>query len=599
MSFERGNYGYSKSAEKLASSFERKTYAFDDFNGKISDKIVNMGKNKGMLSTLSLPQKRSENVISDELTGTGAIKAICREGEITVMRIGNSAYAMTQSNSLVLISANCFSGARTTIFYMDGDYYATDETRIMKITPELTTSYISVSTPLIYTNVPASGTVSTINETPNALSPYVKVRFKISSQTTKLTVPSSIEVESIESLNWASNNVSIAKTKYSLAKSGGVASINITQGVAADVVATIKLGYTSDDTKFSMNMVDDSMKAILYSPISFTIAQNTSDFKSLTGTLGGDTKLYVTKLNTFNKIDLGTTEVFDLDMIPNAMLPYADGYMLFADKRIMFIKVDFDGTNVSIEKNIIRRDFGCDMPRSAVAIDDKIFFGNSCGGIFYLNKFGYTEKDCSCQISAAIDEKLLSHGEDELAGAVAAVTGTRYIITVGEDTYMWHFSDELPSNVTEPAEKREKYSWSELDFIKASDYILTEGEMIYYIDVTDSDVYFFDALKYADDDDIVYSCFESNDMDFDSNAEKVITKINIAALPSDDLTVNVYYDGAPAKSTYTVSPLDFETVCTYCVKPERHKCRNVKIKISGEKPFSLDSVSFEYFETGR
>ena len=134
--------------------------------------------------------------------------------------------------------------------------------------------------------------------------------------------------------------------------------------------------------------------------------------------------------------------------------------------------------------------------------------------------------------------------------------------------------------------------------VNAGDFIGVSGSKVYMIAKTTGYIYRFDIGASAASTDTVATETETRSLDLGTPHEKVMAEFVLSAHISGSTVLKFYFDGVAAKSTYTLLSSAVGDVCSYVVRPERHKFRSVKVKITSSKPLTLEGFEATFFKTG-
>jgi hypothetical protein len=124
------------------------------------------------------------------------------------------------------------------------------------------------------------------------------------------------------------------------------------------------------------------------------------------------------------------------------------------------------------------------MPGSAVCADDKIIYANSRAGVFYINRFGFSEKDMSRHVSANIEEGengFFACDSDDLREAQALICGGKYLLRIGEVFYIWDFAHAVPSSSTEKESEERKLKWFVYSAEGCEKLLGADAERLYFL----------------------------------------------------------------------------------------------------------------------
>ena len=596
--FKRNARGVSSRTEGLSGSAkERFTLAV--FNGGTTEKALNMAVGDGGLVTVKPPS--SIGRVSENLTGqTNVVKARCSEAGVDLMRIGASLYAKKANGTFVTVAANCFTGTKTVIFHLDNAFYATDGDTLHKVTDALVHSVVTPTVPKVFKGIAADTSEADINEMPNVLTDYVDVQYSVSSRTDNFYVPHAVAVGELISVTQSGGSAYGGTTTFTHTTANARAHVVLGTTISGTVTMRFKLSSSVIEGSLSLADFTAARTALFKSNVAVRYAPEMNGYETVLGLCGYDKYYYLLGVSDPKYITADSVCSYRLGGKATAAANYSDGVLVFTENEIIYLKTDGDGVmseDVSFSRRTLKRDFGCDMPQSVAELDGAVIFGHSENGVYFFDKFGYADRDGSCLVSAQIDKLLDATSSGDLKGAAAISTKDAYYISVGDTVYVWNYASGLPSGAHETEKEREKYVWTTLDVVNASDFIGARGGNVYYVERTSGDVCVFDSRARGTDEEI-YSEFLSRPLDLSSPDEKISADIVVSAKLADDAEVRLYYDGVASKSSYIVeaSSLD-DAVCSFILRPERHKFRSVAVKISSEAPMTIKEISFDYFKT--
>jgi|GEM_PF-1248464 len=577
-------------------------FTLDSFDGAFTKTARNLTVSTDGPTTVSAPEKIGR--IEDDVSGrVNVVRARCSESGIDLMRIADSLYAKKANGDFVLVESDCFDGSRTLIYHIGNAFYATDSGAMHKITDSLVYSVAAPTVPKVYKAIGADEAGAEINEMPNILTDYVDVQYSLSSRTDTFFVPHGVAVSELVGITQSSGTPYTGTTTFSRTTASARAKVVLGTSISGTVTMRFKLSSSVFENSLSLADFSAARTALFYSTCVTKHYPYLGDYDDVLGLCGYDKNYYLLGIKDPLYITADSVAVCRLDEKPTAIVNYSGGVLVFTANKVIYVKAEGSGVmseNVKFFQNTVKRDFGCDMPLSVAGFDDKIIFANSKNGIFYLDKFGFTERDGSCHVSAAVDEVLLSCDAGDLSSAAAICTKDEYFISVGNTVFVWEHGEGIPSGIGETLKKRSKYVWATLDAVNASDFIGISGGEIYYIERESADVYLYKSRKYGGDSDPIASEFESRPLDLSSADEKVASEIVICAKLGGDADVTVYYDGAGSGVSHTLSASDFDGVInSYILRPERRKFRNIALKIASAAPMTISKITFRYYKTGR
>ena len=281
----------------------------------------------------------------------------------------------------------------------------------------------------------------------------------------------------------------------------------------------------------------------------------------------------------------------------SGILPYYGGYLALTEYAVYKLDISAGGTAGESKATLLKSDFGCDMPGSAVAFDDKIIFGNSKRGIFCFDRYGIGERDTNRKISENIewgDYGFFSCTETERKAAKADFCGGLYVLAVGAKTYIWNYFAHAPS-ATSDSEKNEKaHIWYLRTDMSAREILCSAGDEINYIPTVGSTPMI--ASMRHDCASASSNLYSSITTDLSaSGKEKVVTGIRIYARSAGSFTLSLRYDGISSPDVYTAENTGgYGTIKNYLIRPFRRRFNYFSIEISSENPIVIDRVMIDY-----
>ena len=567
---------------------------------KITPRLISYVKNaffgRDALKTVCPPSKIGELALADAGAGS-VVKAKCSASGVDVFRVGRSLYALNASDVVSRVQQNCFSQNSNTVMFHDGGaFYMTDGNRLLTVSDALVYGTASPYIPTVLKFTSATSRVGTEVEKPNALSDCVNFEYSISESTDIVYLPSSVKLASVVSVKYKDG------TTYSgtcnLVTQPMSTTLGFTPAISGNFIVTLRLGTSADADVLSLSTFGDVRNA-LYSATRIAVLYPGIMGMRKTLMLTAGEKIYALGMRDGVYVSPDAMITAAVGEEVTALQSYSDGALVFTPSGVIYACPTGSGiADAEIELRTLKRDFGCDMPGSAVGFDDKIFFANSKGGIYYIDKFGLTERDGSCHVSTLIDGELLANTSSALTAAVACADGTSYCLSVGGVVYVWNYSEGKPSSPDVSEEKKLGYFFSRLDTVDAGDFVAVRGGRIYMIEKTTGYVFRFDENASAPSAAEIGTEIETYPLDLGTMHEKVMTRLLISAELSSGATVRVYFDGVEAKSSYALTKPALDGVCSFIIKPERHKFRNVKLKITATRPLTLCGIEATFSETG-
>jgi hypothetical protein len=276
-----------------------------------------------------------------------------------------------------------------------------------------------------------------------------------------------------------------------------------------------------------------------------------------------------------------------------SVLKYSENFLVFSPHYIrkMIIEESENG-NFSISLKNFKYDIGCDIPRSAVCADDKIIYANSRAGVFYIDRFGFTERDMSRHVSSNIEtgeNGLLICPSDDLISAEGAVCDGKYFLRVGEYFYVWDFARGVPTG-TEKASDERKLTWFLYSGVPCKKLLGADEEKIYFLEEGGN---FASLSRGTSLDSCEESYFRSRSYSLAPFGAASVYKLSLSLAAKQACTVRLYFDGEEGNSKYTLTPeAEGSTLCI--VRPESRACRRFAFSLHSFGALRLDGVKIEY-----
>ncbi len=281
-----------------------------------------------------------------------------------------------------------------------------------------------------------------------------------------------------------------------------------------------------------------------------------------------------------------------------SVLRYSEDYLIFSPNFIRKMTVTEDEAadirfNIAVEN--FKYDVGCDIPKSAVCTDDKIIYANSKAGVFYLDRFGFSQRDMSRNVSANIEEGengLFSLDEKVLKNAQAVICGGKYYLFAGDVFYVWDFKYCVPSSSTEKLSESVKMRWTLGNAVSCKRIVGEDINEFYFVTERD-ELANFSSREEPEGE--AQNCFyRSAEQKLAPFGEAVIFKLSLSMSLQKSAVVRCYFDGAPSVAKHVLSPSD-GNINLYVIKPMRRKCRRFAFSVNSEGDVRLDGAKIEWY----
>ncbi len=274
------------------------------------------------------------------------------------------------------------------------------------------------------------------------------------------------------------------------------------------------------------------------------------------------------------------------------IIRYDSNFLVFSEHYIKKMILGESESAFSAEFEMLSYDIGCDVPHSIVCTDDRIIYLHSTCGVFYINRFGISEKDMSRKVSINIEKGangLFACGASELENAFATVCDSKYFLHIGERFYVWDFRYSVPrSSVEREAEEREMkwYIFSDMGCRRVFD----NGLHGFYFEGDGGSIMYYE--NGASGADAVSARFRSREHTFSYFGKTLPLRLMLLVNVKTSCKIRFYFDGEVSAGEYEI----FETggFTVYAVRPEKRECGRFSFEISGEDGFALAGYKIEY-----
>ena len=610
--------GKSKFTSEKYSFFENaecavRTFAFDNFEGGVrlcqnggtdsSVLMINMIGEDGRLCSLPEPAEiEVETSVAQDLTalGTAEIKKHCR-GDGADLFIVDASIIIRLASGTVISYKDKLSESMQAVFFCEGAFYISDGSILYKIAAQDgSISKTSPKIPLIYKNLPETGTVTgAMNEMVSIFTDYISFSYD-SAATSFFTTPQNISVEMSGIKVKAPDGRYLSDSEFTVTTvSGNVCVQLVTQATTGGYTLYCKLGTTN---KY-ISMAKLKAARERFCNMDSYMVDGISEGSYNAVLCGYGSSLYTRTLLLY-RMDTNSLYVpfdkYSMISLPykvSGLLPYYGGYLTLTEHAVYQLNIGTDGTAETSTVTLLKSDFGCDMPGSAVAFDNKIVFGNSKRGIFCFDKYGIGERDTNKKISANIEwgeHGFFSCTETERKNAKADFCGGLYVLAVGVKTYIWNFFAHAPSTASDSEKNEKAHVWYLRTDMDVREILSSAGDAIYYIP-SDSARPMCALMKHSsvNASSHLYSSITSDLAA--PGKEKIVTGIRIYARSGGDFKISLRYDGVSSPDVYTAENSgDYGTIKEYHIRPFRRRFNYFCFELSSESPLALDKVMIDY-----
>lgn len=269
------------------------------------------------------------------------------------------------------------------------------------------------------------------------------------------------------------------------------------------------------------------------------------------------------------------------------MASFDEGYLLFFENAVKKLFVTEKGGEIIFSVLPFKNDFGSDMKGSICSFDDKIVFASARGGVSCIDRFGISEKMESRRISGNIEKSFFSHTASEYRDAVGFCAFGKYLLTVGDKTYIWDHRAKLPTGVQSRADE-EKMVWSVSDLLKAERYLAFLSGRLYYAERDTG------RLCYIENESgTVPFCLRTSALDFDSTDRKTLVSFGIRYRSTGAITLSLSLDGKPYMGDYEAPAAENFETRTFRVYGKRFG--TLSLSAVGVGKAEIDALIFQYF----
>ncbi len=570
----------------------------DDFSGgvmtgvfpgdKNASEIINMEPVGRMLSSTCAPVAAFSSS-----TVSGPVHFSCCSDGLWLFRKGNTLYAFQNGELSVVGAAGQFTSDKTAIYHAGDRFYILDGDAIYMVDRELNLTQPEQYIPTCYTDVSDDGTVKTEAEKPNLFCRYIEIVLAVESvPMPSRTLPSDIAYDPTYIRIWDASGTELGDSQFNF-ENGEIYFFGF---YSQKFVVRLKLIESEDMSKLSYTSLCKK-REILVCPKRILSLPEGRGFLYYGGESGA--QIIMLKPNPeygFEYLSENNIIRKDYGQTISSVIEYSDGYLVFSAETIkkMAVSEDESGTPV-FEFESFKSDFGSDMPGSVCGFDDKIIFANSQGGVFYINKFGIEERDVSRHISSVIEQGekgFFSHTSAEYDAAAAVCAFGKYMLTVGNITYIWDYTARLPS-ATQSREDENKMVWTLNDVVTPSTYLLQIMRKLYFIDQTTGDIRCLPGG--VSGLDTIASRVTTAESDLGTNGKKTILSLDVRYRAAGAVTLKLFFDGTLSCFEYYLPATD--GLQTLTLRVHAHRFITCAAALSSECSFSLESLCFRYLPT--
>ncbi len=589
----RGKYGTSSAYDRFYAYDEKpKTVRISSLSGgvctrEVSDhavaSLMNMESDGDTLVSIASPAEE----LFEEGFANGKIQYHCYADGVWLFRKGHSLYARIGECLMLVGERDMLMKEEGMIYDLDGCFYVIDGERILSVARDLSFSQVEQQVPVCLTEVSRDGQSYTKSHEPNPFQRYVDIILASGGGSFQV-LPSAVIFDEENITVFLPNSEEIlSPARYTLAGN----SIQFADINPAGCRIRLRLLDSADTTKISFSSTADS-RAFLSSECIFLPYYENRERYFLTWQ-GREILLIPCGAEFFASFSEENILHIPMSESISAVIAYSDGHLVITEhsvKKLYFTKNDEH--ILCAQTEILKSDFGSDMPGSICGFDDKIVFASSKGGIFYVNQFGITEKDVGRKISANIEDGefgFFSHTEEEFRAAKSGCAFGKYYLTIGEITYIWDYEEKLPS-VTQSLIDEKKMVWSLSNHFAHMNVLQFLAGKLYLWDTKNNKLCFFEDKRKIDRDETVF--FMTSPFDLGTETLKIITEIGIRYQSSAPLTIKLFLDGKETTVSYRLPKHDAMT--TAFLRPYPKPCEKIAVFVCAEGNLTAESLCFRY-----
>ncbi len=593
MNRTRGNYGTSTAYDRFYAYDEKpKTVMLNDFSGGVSTKedgvhtvvsMMNMESAGGALVSLPMPIAESFGFAAGEISDH------CYADGIWLFRKGRSLYARTAEGFRRVGVADMFSTTQGAIHDLNGDFYVMDGAKVWRVGRDFSVALIEPSVPVCFTDVGRDGLSRVEVAKPKLFSPYIDLILSDDTSAQQILPPDIAYDPKNVKLFYAGSDVPmVASDAYTY---DGASTIRFLKGHSMGCRIRLKLMESANASLLSFSSTAPFRKALAEPNAVLSYMTETGDLYLLTWQ-GRELWLMRHAENFFDTISESEILRIPTEEIITALVSYDDGYLLFTDHVIKKMQIVPKGDGTFFAKTeIFKQDFGSDMPGSICSFDDNILFADSRGGVFYINKFGISDRDGSRKVSENIEngaEGFFSHTAAEYRAARGICAFGKYYLTVGTITYIWDYGAKRPASSQTLAGERSMV-WSLSDGFADMHFLQTVGGRLYLWDTKNKTVRY---LQNGQEASAASYSFMTAAQDLGTVDKKILTSVGIRYRAAGDVFLKLFLDGKELPAAYRLPP--HETFTTEWISAYAKPFEKVALLVFGEGDMGMEKAVFQY-----
>lgn len=578
---------------------KEKRFVLDDFSGGVCGEtaasvphtvasLCNMQADGKALCSVSLPREEAyafcDGMITDEAYADG----------VWLFRKGRSLYAWKEGKFSVIGVENMMEETYGAIYYADGAFLVLDGGRILRVEQELAYLLLTQEPTVWYIAVSSNGESYMENKQPNPFCRYLDYVLADVNMETH-TIPAHLAVDASFIEVRTSGGSVLPNTRYTF---DGKKITFDSDLDTAEYRVRLKLAETSDDeNKISFASLKPQRDLFAKAKKMQTTSLPSHRFVYLFTEPKEKKKIKALLLSSawdFCCLSEDRVLSYDAGERVSALVSYEEGFLVFSEGAVkkLFLSEDTAVERIDFSTKSFKNDFGSDMAGSICSFDDKIVFANSKSGVYYINKYGITERDVSRRISANIEggeNGFFSHTAEEFANATSVCAFGKYYLTIGVQTYIWDYSARLPDS-TQSVESEYEMLWSICEAAKPAQYFREIAKRLYYME-EEKDSLFYLIPDFAEGE-AVSSSLTTAESDFHEQREKRLSGILLCYRAAGDVKLRISYDGVLSQAEYILPPTkDFSYIR---IRPHAKRFYRLAITLSSEYAMGIWSIVFRY-----
>lgn len=452
-------------------------------------------------------------------------------------------------------------------FYTVGSgLYFADGDRVLKIYEYR--SEVSEEEPTTYSDCNCDGTEYTAGKV-NPLSLYADVIFNASTERTR-KLPAAVNYQQGEYTVFDSDGRVLSSSEYTSNIYNGKLIIALTEENLKKLTVRVKLAAAVTDKTADI-------RAAFYGGTLIDEGEDGSSRK-LIGFY--QDKVYLFSMTGAHRAEPDVQSVSAGDII-TALISAGESRFVFTEKSIKKVIISDEG-KLSVVP--VKNGFGCDVPGSAVAFGDSVYFANTYGGVYFMDKDGETSLDVCRRVSAAVSDEfsaMILSGKE----TASVCSDGKYFLFAGDEALVWDEYEKRPSAVLSAPDER-KLVWYRIKLADFGGIVGSGGGKIYY--TSGGKIKSFSFLPGNGE-----GSFESEALYPDGIfAEKKICGIRISARLGEKATLSFCLDGEKQPDEYTLC--SGGKVGVYTVALPGRNFYGFSLGVSGED-FEIYGIGAEYY----